>query len=140
VAPSFLTPALSGAEWSASRSSRFIPGELSVGTDAMVGRVGHTVHLGPARDRNWILFSFKAPSIHYTDWACSSCKSDSPPCGEQELADTSLPRAGPRAQAARAAVRRLLRWHTCNRYRITKIFLAAKSNPVIKSDSPVVIE
>jgi hypothetical protein len=45
IAPPLLTSALDGGEWSASRPSRFIPGERALSTNWMVGWVGPSVGL-----------------------------------------------------------------------------------------------
>jgi hypothetical protein len=45
IAPSFLTSALDGGEWSASRPGRLTPGEIAVGTHWMGGWVSLTTGL-----------------------------------------------------------------------------------------------
>jgi hypothetical protein len=45
IAPPFLTTALDGGEWSASRPGRFTPGEVGPGTSWIGGWVGHKAGL-----------------------------------------------------------------------------------------------
>jgi hypothetical protein len=61
IAPRFLTPALDGDEWSASRTGRFTPGERAPGTHWIGGWVGPRAILdavvkrkipSPCRDSN----------------------------------------------------------------------------------------
>jgi hypothetical protein len=70
IAPSFLTSALDGGEWSASRPGRFIPGEIAAGIHCMGGWVGSRASLdivekrkcSPRRDSNP-----DRPARRYTD-------------------------------------------------------------------------
>jgi hypothetical protein len=55
IAPTFLTSALDGGEWSASRPCRFTPGEVAPGTHGIGGWVGPRVGLGAVEKRNILL-------------------------------------------------------------------------------------
>jgi hypothetical protein len=50
----FLTPALVGGEWSASRPSRFTPGESAPGTHLLGGWVGHRAGLDDVEKRKFV--------------------------------------------------------------------------------------
>jgi hypothetical protein len=50
----FLTSALAGGEWSASRAGRFIPGERASGTHWIGGRVGPRVRLDDVDKRKFL--------------------------------------------------------------------------------------
>jgi hypothetical protein len=52
IAPPFLTSALDGGDWWASRSCRLVPGEIALGTRWIEGGVGYRFGLGTVENRN----------------------------------------------------------------------------------------
>jgi hypothetical protein len=70
----FLTSALVGSEWSASRLCRFTLGQRAPGTHWIGGWVGTKAGYGPYRDSNSELSAVQAVASRYTDWATAADK------------------------------------------------------------------
>jgi hypothetical protein len=72
IAPPFMTSALDGCEWSASRPGRFTPAEIALGAHWIGGWVGPEVGLDAVEERK-ILPCRESnpgrPARCYTDWA-----------------------------------------------------------------------
>jgi hypothetical protein len=75
IIPPFLTSALDGVEWSASRPGGFTPGEIGPGTYWIGGWVGPRAGLGVVEKRKFLhLQGFEPSPVQlaartYTDWA-----------------------------------------------------------------------
>jgi hypothetical protein len=67
VAPAILTSALDGGEWSASRPSRFTPGETAAGNHWIGGWVGPRACLTQWSKENFFAPTIQHVACHYTD-------------------------------------------------------------------------